>query len=66
MSQLIEIRPKREFLIQEIVSSDTNSSMVSSVSKATCQICGKGLENGFSLSFKETPLGTKLLCEFHY
>jgi len=37
-----------------------------SVSKVECYICGKGLEDGHSISAKTLPNGIVLFCEVHY
>lgn len=38
----------------------------SSVSKVECYVCGKGLEDGHSISAKTLPHGTVLFCDVHY
>jgi len=37
-----------------------------SVSKVECYICGKGLEDGHSISAKTLPNGIVLFCDVHY
>jgi len=37
-----------------------------SVSKVGCYICGKGLEDGHSISAKTLPNGIVLFCDVHY
>ena len=36
------------------------------VSKVECYVCGKGLEDGHSITAKTLPHGTVLFCDVHY
>jgi len=38
----------------------------SSVSKVECYVCGKGLEDGHSITAKTLPHGIVLFCDVHY
>jgi len=38
----------------------------SSVSKVQCYVCGKGLEDGHSITAKTLPHGIVLFCDVHY
>ncbi len=38
----------------------------STVSKVECYVCGKGLEDGHSITAKTLPHGTALFCDVHY
>ena len=38
----------------------------SSVNKVECYICGKGLEDGHSITAKTLPTGIVLFCDVHY
>jgi hypothetical protein len=38
----------------------------SSVSKVECYVCGKGLEDGHSISAKTLSNGIVLFCDVHY
>ncbi len=40
--------------------------MTTSVSKVECYVCGKGLEDGYTISAKTLPHGTVLFCDVHY
>ncbi len=40
--------------------------VVSSVSKVECYVCGKGLEDGHSITAKTLPHGIVLFCDVHY
>lgn len=37
-----------------------------SVSKVECYVCGKGLEDGHSITAKTLPHGIVLFCDVHY
>jgi len=37
-----------------------------SVSKVECYVCGKGLQDGHSISAKTLPNGIVLFCDVHY
>ena len=43
-----------------------SQTIVSSVSKVECYICGKGLEDGNSITAKTLPNGIVLFCDVHY
>ena len=40
--------------------------MQSSTSEVECYICGKGLQDGYSITAKTLPNGTVLFCDVHY
>jgi len=40
--------------------------IVSSVSKVECYVCGKGLEDGHSITAKTLSNGIVLFCDVHY
>ncbi len=40
--------------------------VLTSVSKVECYVCGKGLEDGHSITAKTLPNGTVLFCDVHY
>jgi len=46
--------------------SKINNEMKSSVSKAECYVCGKGLAEGHSVSAKTLSNGIVLFCDVHY
>lgn len=37
-----------------------------SVSKVECYVCGKGLQDGHSITAKTLPNGIVLFCDVHY
>ena len=47
----------------QILKSET---ILTSVSKVECYICGKGLEDGHSITAKTLPNGIVLFCDVHY
>ena len=38
----------------------------SSVSKVECYVCGKGLQDGYSITAKTLENGIVLFCDIHY
>ncbi|MEX0863117.1 hypothetical protein [Nitrosopumilus sp.] len=40
--------------------------ILTSVSKVECYVCGKGLEDGHSITAKTLPNGIVLFCDVHY
>jgi hypothetical protein len=40
--------------------------VVSSVSKVECYVCGKGLDDGHSITAKTLSHGIVLFCDVHY
>ncbi len=40
--------------------------VASSVSKVECYVCGKGLDDGLSITAKTLPHGIVLFCDVHY
>jgi len=41
-------------------------SILTSVSKVECYVCGKGLEDGYSITAKTLSNGIVLFCDVHY
>lgn len=40
--------------------------LINSVNTASCYICGRGLEDGCSVTAKKLPNGTVMFCDVHY
>ena len=40
--------------------------VATSVSKVECYVCGKGLQDGHSITAKTLPNGIVLFCDVHY
>ncbi len=47
----------------QILRSET---VLSSVSKVECYVCGKGIEDGHSITAKTLKHGIVLFCDVHY
>jgi hypothetical protein len=43
-----------------------SQTVLTSVSNVECYICGKGLEDGHSITAKTLPNGIVLFCDVHY
>ena len=55
---------QKSALLQNI---EFESKMIrSSVSSTECYVCGKGLQDGCSVTAKTLPNGIVLFCDFHY
>ena len=65
MSQLLETKTGSK-LCQDLIFSEKKSSLGSNAYEATCYVCGKGLQNGFTVTAKKFTSGTLLFCEKHY
>ncbi len=53
-------------IIQDMQILRKPQNVVSSVSKVECYVCGKGLEDGHSVTAKTLPHGIVLFCDVHY
>lgn len=53
-------------IIQDMQILRKSQNVVSSVSKVECYVCGKGLEDGHSITAKSLPHGIVLFCDVHY
>ncbi len=65
MSQILQTKTGSK-LYQDFFFSGKKSSIDTNANEATCYVCGKGLEHGFSVTAKKFTLGTLLFCEKHY
>ncbi len=67
MSQIIlDAKFARPALVQDILFSRKKSVLISSVNLVECDICGKGIEDGFSITAKSISNETVFFCDFHY
>jgi len=57
-------KPKNP-LIQDIDFSSKKFTMNSSANMAKCDVCGKGLEDGFSVTARSVMNETMFFCEVH-
>ncbi len=65
MSQLLEIKiPSR--IYQDFVFSKRKIVVNTLANEARCYVCSKGLEDGYSVTAKNTTFGTLLFCDKHY
>jgi len=65
MSQLLETKiPSR--IYQDYVFSKRKIVVNTLANEARCYVCSKGLEDGFSVTAKNTPFGTLLFCDKHH
>ncbi len=55
-----------ETIMQDMQILRKSSNIQSSVSKVECYVCGKGLEDGHSITAKTLPHGIVLFCDVHY
>ena len=53
-------------ILQDMQILRKSQNVQSSVSKVECYVCGKGLEDGHSITAKTLPNGTVLFCDVHY
>jgi len=63
MSQILAT--SKSELIQEFVISKKKSFMTSTVSFVKCNVCGKGIEDGFSITAKSIQKRTFFFCDMH-
>ncbi len=52
-------------IIQDIIFSDKKFTMNSSANMVKCAVCGKGLDDGFSVTAKSFLNETRFFCEIH-
>ncbi len=65
MSQLLEIKiPSR--IYQDFVFSKRKIVVNTLANEARCYVCSKGLDDGFTVTAKNTTFGTLLFCDKHY
>jgi len=65
MSQLLETKiPSR--IYQDHVFSKRKIVVTTLANEAICYVCSKGLDDGFSVTAKNTTFGKLLFCDMHY
>ena len=65
MSQLLETKiPSR--IYQDFIFLKRKIAVNTLANEARCYVCSKGLEDGFSVTAKNTIFGTLLFCDKHY
>ncbi len=65
MSQLLESKT-RSALYQELVFTKNQPELKSFAIEASCYVCGKRLNDGYSLTAKNSATSTLLFCNVHY
>ncbi len=55
-----------EAMIQDMQTVQKSQNVQTSVSKVECYVCGKGLEDGYSITAKTLKHGIVLFCDIHY
>ena len=63
---LCTMQGAKRTIMQDMQFHRKSEKIMSSVSVAECYVCGRGLEDGFSISAKTLPSGTVLFCNVHY
>jgi hypothetical protein len=53
-------------LIHDVFLKDHGTFVESTAKQTKCCVCNKGLEEGFSITAKNTFLGIVFFCEIHY
>ena len=65
MSQMLETKFPSS-LYQDLVFQKRSFVLESSAKEATCYVCNKGLNEGYTITAKNTALGTLLFCDKHH
>jgi len=66
MSQVMAYSRFSNALIQDVFLKESKTFVESTTKQTKCCICNKGLEEGFSVTAKNTSFGTVFFCEIHY
>jgi len=56
----------KQAIMQDMQILKNTRDIQSSVSKVECYVCGKGLQDGHSISAKTLSNGIVLFCDVHY
>jgi len=56
----------KQAIMQDMQILKNTQNVQSSVSKVECYVCGKGLQDGHSISAKTLSHGIVLFCDVHY
>ncbi|MCH9657566.1 hypothetical protein K0U27_02540 [archaeon] len=56
----------KQEIMQDMQVLKKTQNVKSSVSNVECYVCGKGLQDGHSISAKTLPNGIVLFCDVHY
>jgi len=66
MSQQLTMRKRQRLLHNDLNFDIKKPQLKTTVLQTNCNVCGKGLEDGFSLTAKSTYSGTLFFCDTHY
>lgn len=66
MSQQLTVRKRQRLLHNELNFGTKKPQLKTTALQTNCNVCGKGLEDGFSLTAKTTRSGTLFFCDSHY
>lgn len=64
--RLITMQEVRQAIMQDMQILRKTQNPQSSVSRVECYVCGKGLQDGHSITAKTLPSGIVLFCDVHY
>ncbi len=65
MNQMLETE-QRTTLFQDTIAPSYNLRLKTSAIEASCYVCGKGIQDGYSLTSKKSLSSTLLFCDKHY
>ena len=63
---LITMQEVQQEIMQNMQILKKTQDVKTSVSSVECYVCGKGLQEGYSISAKTLPSGIALFCNIHY
>ena len=66
MRQIALHKVTKPALIQDYLLSRKKLIMSSSANFVACNICGNGIEDGYSVTAKSFPKGTVFFCDVHH
>ena len=63
---MITMQGVNRAIMQNMQTLKKSQNLQSSVSLVECYVCGKGLQDGHSITAKTLPNGIVLFCDVHY
>ena len=63
---LSTMQEAKQTIMQDMHTLKKSQNLISSVSAVECYVCGKGLQDGHSITAKTLSNGTVLFCDIHY
>ena len=63
---LSTMQEAKQTIMQDMHTFKKSQNLISSVSAVECNVCGKGLQDGHSITAKTLSNGTVLFCDIHY